>query len=121
MTPWLLVFLIVGATTASDLLQSGAMKQHGEIHDLDPSRWRAILAALARRRALIGSVFFMAVSFFSFAALLSIADLSFAVPATALSYVVETLLARWALHERVEARRWTGAALVACGVALLGA
>jgi drug/metabolite transporter (DMT)-like permease len=117
MTAWLLVFLIVGATTAADLLQSSAMKQHGEIHDLNRSLW----ASLARKRALIGSVFFMAVSFFSFAALLSIADLSFAVPATALSIVVETVLARWALHEKVEAQRWTGAVLVACGVALLGA
>ena len=120
MTPWLLVFLIVCATTAADLLQSRAMKGHGEIHDLHPTRWKSIVAALARKRALIGSVFFMAVSFFSFAALLSIADLSFAVPATALSYVVETVLARWVLKEQVGARRWTGAALVACGVALLG-
>jgi uncharacterized membrane protein len=61
----------------------------------------------------------MAISFFSFALLLRIADLSFAVPATAASYVVETLLAKWLLRERVDVRRWTGALLVACGVALL--
>ena len=36
----------------------------------------------------------MAVSFFCFLRLLSIADLSFAVPATAATYVVETVLAR---------------------------
>jgi uncharacterized membrane protein len=61
----------------------------------------------------------MAVSFFSFMALLKVADLSFAVPATAATVVVETLLARLVLKERVDGRRWAGAVLVAFGVALL--
>jgi drug/metabolite transporter (DMT)-like permease len=61
----------------------------------------------------------MAVSFFAFLALLKIADLSFAVPATAATVVVETLLARVVLKERVDGRRWAGAVLVALGVALL--
>ena len=62
----------------------------------------------------------MAVSFFSFMrCCCRIADLSFAVPATAASYVLETLLAKWILKERVDTRRWAGALLVACGVALL--
>ena len=61
----------------------------------------------------------MAISFFAFLLLLRIADFSFAVPATAGSFVVETVLAKYVLRERVDARRWTGALLVACGVALL--
>ena len=61
----------------------------------------------------------MAVSFFAFIALLSVADLSFAVPATAVSYVLETVLAKYVLKERVTLVRWAGASLVACGVALL--
>jgi uncharacterized membrane protein len=51
--------------------------------------------------------------------LLTVADLSFAVPATAASFVIETILARVLLKETVDIRRWAGAALVACGVALL--
>ena len=43
----------------------------------------------------------MAVSFFAFIALLSVADLSFAVPATAASYVLETVLAKYLLKEPV--------------------
>ena len=43
----------------------------------------------------------MAVSFFAFMNLLSVADLSFAVPATAATYVFETMLARYFLKERV--------------------
>jgi drug/metabolite transporter (DMT)-like permease len=53
-------------------------------------------------------------------ALVSISDLSFAVPATAGGYVVETLLARFLLAETVSLRRWAGAALVVIGVALVG-
>ena len=61
----------------------------------------------------------MAVSFFAFLKLLTIADLSFAVPASAASFVLETILARALLKEQVCLRRWAGAGLVACGVALL--
>ena len=65
------------------------------------------------------AVAFMAVSFFSFLELLKIADLSFAVPVSAATIVLETLLARVLLGERVDARRWMGAVLVAAGVLLL--
>ena len=61
----------------------------------------------------------MAVSFFAFMTLLEGADLSFAVPASAASLVLETILARIVLKEHVDTRRWLGACLVACGVALL--
>jgi drug/metabolite transporter (DMT)-like permease len=99
---WLLVGLIVLATVCADLLQAHEMRRG--------PRWPYLAAA----------VFFMAVSFFSFAALLKMADISFAVPATAASLVAETLLAGVILRERVDARRWAGALLVACGVALVG-
>ena len=61
----------------------------------------------------------MAVSFFAFMSLLSISELSFAVPATAVTYVLETALAKFLLRERICWGRWAGASLVACGVALL--
>jgi len=61
----------------------------------------------------------MAISFFAFMSLLKVADLSFAVPATAATYVIETILARFLLKERVGRKRWAGALLVACGVALV--
>jgi uncharacterized membrane protein len=45
--------------------------------------------------------------------------LSFAIPATAASYVIETLLAKYLLHEKINRKRWTGALLVTFGVILL--
>jgi uncharacterized membrane protein len=65
------------------------------------------------------SVVCSGISFFAFLRLVSIADLSFAVPATAASYVFETVLAKYVLKERISGARWAGAWLVACGVALL--
>jgi drug/metabolite transporter (DMT)-like permease len=67
----------------------------------------------------IASVAAMAVSFFAYLGLLTISDLSFAVPATAVTYVLETLLAKYILKEHVTRLRWAGAALVICGVALV--
>jgi uncharacterized membrane protein len=116
---WLLVAVVATATTISDVLQAAAMKRHGEIHDFRPGAVGRLLAMLARNKLIIISVAAMAVSFFAFLALLSIADLSFAVPATAASYVLETVLAKYLLNEPVNFGRWVGASLVACGVALL--
>jgi drug/metabolite transporter (DMT)-like permease len=110
-----LVGAVVGSTVACDLLQSWDMKRHGEVHDFHPRR----VARLFARWPLALSVVFMAISFFAFLQLLALEDLSFAVPATAASLVVETLLAQTVLRETVEPRRWVGAVLVAGGVALL--
>ncbi len=116
---WLLVAVIAATTTISDVMQAAAMKRHGEIHDFRPGAIRRLLARLARNKLVVASVAAMTVSFFAFIALLSVADLSFAVPATAASYVLETVLAKYLLKERVTPGRWAGAMLVACGVALL--
>ena len=88
--------------------------------DLRPGRLAGMLRGLAQRGPLVLAVFFMAISFFAFMKLLSVADLSFAVPVTAASVALETVLARLVLREKVTALRWAGALSVACGVALLG-
>ena len=116
---WILVLLIVGSTVAADVLQSVEMKRHGEVEDFRPGKLGRTLAQLARRGYLVLAVGLMAVSFFAFMKLLTFADLSFAVPVTAASFVLETIAARFVLKEDVGLRRWAGAGLVACGVALL--
>ena len=119
MTAWLLAGLIVASTTAADVLQSLEMKRHGEIRDFRPSGLLSTIIRLLRRPYLPLAIAAMAVSFFAFLALLSVTDLSFAVPATAATYVIETLLAKYILKEHIESRRWAGVLLVTCGVALL--
>jgi drug/metabolite transporter (DMT)-like permease len=116
---WLLVWIIVLATTAGNVLQAFGMRHHGEIHDFRPGALGRVAAALVQSRYIVASVVAMAVSFFAFMALVSIAELSFAVPATAASYIFETILAKYLLKEHIGWKRWTGVLLVAGGVGLL--
>jgi drug/metabolite transporter (DMT)-like permease len=115
---WLLIAIIVGATTVGEVLQAMGMRRHGEIH-FRPSAVGRAAALLVKNRFVIGSVLAMAVSFFANIGLLTVSELSFAVPATAITYVLETVLAKYVLHEHVNGLRWAGAALVVCGVALV--
>jgi drug/metabolite transporter (DMT)-like permease len=113
------IAVIVAATTAGEVLQAHGMRRHGEIQDFRPGAIGRAMAMLARNWAVIASVAAMAVSFFAYLGLLTISELSFAVPATAVTYVLETLLAKYILKEHVTRLRWAGAALVICGVALV--
>ncbi len=54
-------------------------------------------------------------------ALLSVADLSFVLPLTALGYVISTILGRTVLHEEVSWERWLGIILIFTGTAVVGA
>lgn len=116
---WLLIGIIVAATSVGEVLQALGMRRHGEIRDFRPGAVGRALRLLARNRFVIGSVAAMAVSFFAYMGLLTVTELSFAVPATAITYVLETVLAKFVLRERVNWLRWAGAALVVCGVALV--
>jgi drug/metabolite transporter (DMT)-like permease len=116
---WIYIAVIVGATTVGEVMQAAGMRRHGEIRDFRPGAIGRAIALLSRNQFVIGSVFAMAVSFFAYLGLLTIADLSFAVPATAITYVLETVLAKYLLKEQVNWLRWAGACLVICGVALV--
>jgi uncharacterized membrane protein len=53
-------------------------------------------------------------------ALLSLADLSFVLPVTAVGYVLSTLLAHIFLNEQVSLERWIGTGLIFLGTAVVG-
>ena len=116
---WILVAVIALCNTSGDLLNTIGMRRHGRVHDFRPAGIGRLVLSLGRNPFVIGGVVMMAIAFFALLALLSIADLSFAVPATSASYLVETVLAKLILGEDVRKARWAGACLVACGVALL--
>jgi drug/metabolite transporter (DMT)-like permease len=59
------------------------------------------------------------VAFFALLALLSWADVSFIVPATALNYVVGAAGSALFLRERVNRVRWAGVLLVCLGVGVM--
>ncbi len=113
MNSWLLVAGVVLSTVAADYLQASQMQRQAESGIADAA------TSFFRKPRMMLSIVFMATSFGSFVLLLQTADLSFAVPATAISFVFETAMAHWVLREQVDWRRWLASLLIACGVAIL--
>ncbi len=115
---WTLLSIVVTATALSDLLQSHEMKRAGE-QSVGARGIAGLLKTIATRRELILSIVCLAISFFAFMALVQATPLSFAVPASAASFILETVLAKLVLKEDVGARRAAGALRVLGGVILL--
>jgi drug/metabolite transporter (DMT)-like permease len=116
---WVLIIVIVVCNAAGDLLNSTGMKRHGEVKDFRPGGLQRLVRSLVRNVYVVSGIVMMGIAFFALISLLSISELSFAVPATASSYLIETILAKYVLGEHINRTRWIGAALVASGVALL--
>jgi drug/metabolite transporter (DMT)-like permease len=115
---WILLSIVVIATALSDLLQSHDLKRAGE-QSVSVRGVVRLLRTIAQRRGLILSIVCLAVSFFAFMALVQAEPLSFAVPASAASFILETVLAKLVLKEQVGLRRAAGSLLVLGGVLLL--
>jgi drug/metabolite transporter (DMT)-like permease len=114
-----LVILVVIPGCVSDILNAAGMKRHGEITDWTLSGLIRTVGSLCRNVFIVSSIPAMAVSFFALMALISTTNLSFAVPVTASSYIVDAVFAKFLLHENVEWHRWAGISLVAIGIGLL--
>jgi drug/metabolite transporter (DMT)-like permease len=116
---WILVALIVLCTVLSDVLQSHEMRRHGKVDAFRFSGLKQTVTALFSRPLLLVSVLCLAVSFFAFLKLLAIAPLSFAVPITGSTYLVDALLAKYLLKERINKQRWAGVVLITVGIILI--
>ncbi|HMD98865.1 MAG TPA: EamA family transporter [Terriglobia bacterium] len=115
----LFLSIVVLGNTFGEVAVSHAMKEVGEVRSF---AFRSLLDFL--RRAFREKWFWLgigllALSFFSQLALLSWEDVSFVIPATALSYVTGALAAKWLLGEHLSPRRWAGILFVSVGVALV--
>jgi drug/metabolite transporter (DMT)-like permease len=115
---WILLSIVVIATALADLLQSYEMKRAGE-QTVGARGLARMLKMIVARGPLILSIVCLAFSFFAFMALVQATPLSFAVPASAASFILETVLAKFVLKEYVGMRRAAGALLVLGGVILL--
>lgn len=115
----ILLFLVVASGTGGEICVTRAMKHVGEVTDFRPlALVRFIFRAMKVPWMWIG-VSMMALAFFSLLAVLSIENVSFVVPVTALNYAAGALGGKLFLGERVTPRRWTGVLLVCLGVTLV--
>jgi drug/metabolite transporter (DMT)-like permease len=115
---WILVGIISICTALGDVLNTAGMRRQVEVQELNVRSLGHLVVRVFRNPLVLGGLGALAASFFAFLSLLSISNVSFAVPATAISYVLETMLAKYVLKESVTWRRWAAASLVSCGVAL---
>jgi drug/metabolite transporter (DMT)-like permease len=115
---WLFLAISVVFGTFGDLLTAKGMSAHG-IEDFGMGGLRLVLLHIGTHPLVVLGILFDAISFFALMALLSVSEISFAVPASASSYIVKTALASWYLGERVNARRWWGAICVTAGIVLI--
>lgn len=95
------------------------MKQVGEATSFHPAHIiRVVLRALRQPWMWVG-VGMMTLAFFALLGALSVFNVSFVVPVTALSYIAGAVGGVVFLHERVGFWRWVGVLLVAIGVTLV--
>ena len=119
MRTFLFLAVVVLSGTGGEIAVTHAMKQIGEVQDFSPRALLSVLwRALKSKWTWLG-IALMTVAFFALLAVLSWADVSFVVPATAANYVVGAVGARFLLKERISRTRWAGLLLVAAGVALV--
>jgi drug/metabolite transporter (DMT)-like permease len=115
----LLFAVVVVVGTGGELCVTRAMKRVGEVTEFHPAALlRVFLRALRVGWMWLG-VAMMTVAFFSLLGLLSIENVSFVVPVTALSYAAGALGGVFFLGERVSTRRWIGVLMVCIGVTLV--
>lgn len=119
MLKWVLIVCTVFASSAGDILCAKGMSQGRELNDLRPTGvLHAVEYILTRKLVILGYLCY-AVAFFSLMGLLSVAQLTVAIPATAFTFVIDTLGARFILHERIPWKRWLGVICVCAGVILV--
>jgi multidrug transporter EmrE-like cation transporter len=115
-----LAVLILGSTGGEIAITHG-MKATGEPARLRPLELVRFLSRALRNGWFWAGVPLMALSFYALLVLLSWQPISLVIPASALSYVVGTLGAKYILAEDVSVARWAGVVLVCAGVALVAA
>ena len=119
LTELLYILLIIVPGTGGEMCVSRAMKRVGEVTDFRP---HAIVRVIGRAMKVpwmwIG-LSLMILGFLALLRMLSIANVSFVFPATALSYPAGALGGKLFLGERVTSERWLGVLIICAGVALV--
>ena len=115
----LMLAAVVMTGAAGDVCVAHAMKRVGEISSFRPADiFRFGMRASLNVYLWLG-IAWKAVAFFCFLALVENAELSWVVPATAISFLVELIAAKLFLRETIHATRWAGALFIGAGVALI--
>jgi drug/metabolite transporter (DMT)-like permease len=117
---YIFIVLTVLFSSGGNVLFSKGMKEIGEV-----SQWSAAVLAAVFLKVLASGWIWLGIGaqllfLGSLLLVLSWADYSFVIPASAVGYAVVALLGHIFLGEAVSPARWVGIALICLGVALVG-
>lgn len=113
---WLSIFIISFSDSAGDVLFAVAMKQIGKIEKMPFINMLKLGFRIATNPAILLGIFCQTVAFFNFISVLSWSDISFIRPATALTYVMSLLGAKFVLQEKIRLNRLVGITFIGCGI-----
>jgi uncharacterized membrane protein len=115
MRVYALLLFVIFLKPFSNLFLAWGMRHFPEALSTDPALYvRAVLDPLVAAGIAMQILWLLMRM-----ALLSVADLSFVLPVTAVGYVISTFLAHVFLHEEVSTGRWVGTGLIFLGTALV--
>jgi drug/metabolite transporter (DMT)-like permease len=109
---YLILFLVAVFAACGDVCLARGMKDFGAVN---AANWSRMVACFGNPWIVIG-ICLLILFLCSYLTALSWADLTYVLPATAISYVLMALLGKFFLHEDVTVSRWLGVALIAAGV-----
>ncbi len=112
---YLVILSVVLFGSTGDAFLARGMQHAGSI---DIHHLTRVFSALANPFIIIG-IFFLLAFMSSYLTALSFADLTYVLPATAISYVFMILLSIFWLHEHVSPQRWAGVAFIVIGVGVV--
>jgi uncharacterized membrane protein len=110
------LFLFLAFKAGGNTAMAWGMKHVPEKMSMDPTLY---LHAFLNPFVALG-VAALILSLLTRMALLSLADLSFVLPVTAIGYVISVFLGKALLHETISHQRWLGTLLIFSGAVLVG-
>ena len=119
MREFLLLMAVVVLGTGGEICMARAMRSVGEFGHFRLAALKQFLGRAMMSGWMWIGLAMMTVAFFSLLAMLSMDNVSFVVPVTALNYAVGAAGAALFLGERVDKRRWLGVAVVCIGVTVV--
>jgi uncharacterized membrane protein len=113
---WAVLLFFLALKAAGNFWMAWGMKQVPEKMSIDPALF---LRAMLNPYVALG-ILALIFALLTRMALLSLADLSFVLPVTAIGYVIAVFVGKVLLHETVTRPRWMGTLLIFAGALLVG-
>lgn len=117
---YVLLVLMVLFGSVGDVLLSKGMKQVGEVTDWSLRGLSGVFLEIFTSPTIWLGITCLILFFVGYMLVLSWADFSYVLPATAISYAIVPLLGYLLLGEMVSSVRWAGVAFICLGVMLVG-